>query len=184
MNIAWRVARRERPQMPSCVNLRITAGNHNGNRSNAAPPPASGSQSREDTTMKTHWLVAVLTAVNFVLLVFSLARSLPAEAQNVPSVVRARAFELVDERGRVRATLNVQPATTANGQPYPESVLLRLITERGRPSVKISASEQSSGLSFAGPTGTEKTYVILEANGKTSSLTLKSEDGGERIVRP
>jgi len=61
---------------------------------------------------------------------------------------------------------------------------LRLITERGRPAVKISASEQSAGLSFAGPTATTSTYIILQSKGTASSLTLKDEDGGERVIKP
>jgi hypothetical protein len=36
-------------------------------------------------------------------------------------------------------------------------VLLRLITERGRPSVKISASEETAGATFAGPSDTTST---------------------------
>jgi hypothetical protein len=63
-------------------------------------------------------------------------------------------------------------------------VLLRLITERGRPSVKIGASEQTAGLSLAGPTGTKETWVQLMADGTVSSLKLKNENGGERMVTP
>jgi hypothetical protein len=100
-------------------------------------------------------------------------------------VLRGRALEIVDERGRVRASLNVLPAKTQpNGETYSETVLLRLITERGRPSVKIGASEQAAGVSFAGPTNTKNTYVILEAKGTASSLRLKNEDGREQIVKP
>jgi hypothetical protein len=43
--------------------------------------------------------------------------------------------------------------------------LLRLITEQGRPTVKISSSEPTSGLSFAGPTGTKDSYLILQTKG-------------------
>jgi hypothetical protein len=43
------------------------------------------------------------------------------------------------------------PNRSASGEAEFETVLLRLITERGRPSVKIGASEHSSGLSVAGP---------------------------------
>jgi len=39
-------------------------------------------------------------------------------------------------------------------------MLLRLITERGRPSVKIDASEEAAGMSLTGPWGTKQTYVI------------------------
>jgi hypothetical protein len=63
-------------------------------------------------------------------------------------------------------------------------VLLRLITERGRPTVKIGASEPTSGLSFAGPTGTKDSYLILQTKGTTSSLRLRNEDGREELLTP
>lgn len=63
-------------------------------------------------------------------------------------------------------------------------MLLRLITERGRPLVKIGASEQAAGMSLTGPSDTKDTYVILQANGTASSLRLKNEDGREQIVKP
>jgi hypothetical protein len=63
-------------------------------------------------------------------------------------------------------------------------VLLRLITERGRPAVKIGASEESAGLSFSGPTGTSDTYVILQSKGTESSLKLRNENGREQIIKP
>jgi len=100
-------------------------------------------------------------------------------------VLRGRALEIVDDQGRVRASLNVLPAKTQpNGEAYAEMVLLRLITERGRPSVKIGASEQAAGVSLAGPSNTKDTYVILEAKGTASSLRLRNEDGREQIVKP
>ena len=71
-----------------------------------------------------------------------------------------------------------------NGEPYAETVLLRLITERGRPSVKIGASEQAAGISLTGPSNTKQTWVILEAKGTATSLRLKNEDGREQIVAP
>src|SRR5712691_1465754 len=89
--------------------------------------------------MKIQRLLIVLTLVNLALLIFTLAQVRPASAEGV-SVLRGRALEIVDERGRVRASLNVLPAgTQPNGEAYAETVLLRLITERGRPSVKIGA---------------------------------------------
>ena len=136
--------------------------------------------------MKNPRFVIALTVVNLVLLLFTLAQYIrPAFAQEGIPVLRGRSLEIVDEQGRVRASLNVLPAgTSPNGDSYPETVLLRLNTERGRPSVKIGASEQASGLSFAGPTDTKDTYVILEAKGTTSSLKLRNEDGQEQIVKP
>jgi hypothetical protein len=139
--------------------------------------------------MRMQRLLIALTVGNLALLLFALVATMrPAAAQGpqgVTPVLRGRALEIVDERGRVRASLSVLPAgTSARGDPYPETVLLRLITERGRPSVKIGSSEEAAGLSFAGPTNTRDTYVILEAKGTTSSLKLRNEDGREQIVRP
>jgi len=110
----------------------------------------------------------------------------PAVAANqVAPVLRGRALQIVDDRGRVRASINVYPASTQkDGERYAETVLLRLITEQGRPSVKIGASEQTAGLALVGPSGTKETYVQLAATGTVSSLKLKNEDGRERVVEP
>jgi len=134
-------------------------------------------------------LGVVLTAVNLGLLMFvlaTLAQIHPTVAgQDVAPVLRGRALQIVDEQGRVRASLSVLPASMQkNGERSRETVLLRLITELGRPSVKIGASEQSAGLALAGPTGTKETYVQLVANGTVSSLRLKNEDGREQIIKP
>ncbi len=136
--------------------------------------------------MKMQRLLLVLSVVNLGLLVLLLLSHIgPALANDAAPVLRGRSLEIVDELGRVRASLNVLPASTqANGETSSETVLLRLITEHGRPSVKIGASEQSAGVSFAGPSGTKDTYVILEAKGMASSLTLRNEDGREQVVKP
>ena len=135
--------------------------------------------------MKMQRVAVVITSVNLVMLVFVLAAMRPAIAQTVAPVLRGRSLEIVDDRGRVRASISVLPAgASAHGDRYPETVLLRLITERGRPSVKISASEEASGLSFAGPSNTKDTYIILEAKGTASSLKLRNEDGREQMVKP
>jgi hypothetical protein len=135
--------------------------------------------------MKSQRFLVVLTLVNLAVLLFSITAMRPAVAQGVPPVLRGRALEIVDDRGRVRASLSVLPAgTSAHGDRYPETVLLRLITERGRPSVKISTSEEAAGLSLAGPSNTRNTYVILEAKGTASSLRMKDENGREQAVKP
>jgi hypothetical protein len=135
--------------------------------------------------MKIQRVLIALTLANLVLLVFTLARLSPTVAESTAPVLRGRALEIVDERGNVRASIKVFPASVQpNGEPYPETVLLRLITEKGRPSVKISTSEQAALLALVGPTDTRNTYVQLGAKGTTSSLTLKDEDGREQIVKP
>ena len=135
--------------------------------------------------MKLQRLLVVLTLVNLALLATTLAGVRPAAAEGALPVLRGRALEIVDEQGRVRASIGVLPAKTQpNGEPYAETVLLRLITEKGRPSIKIAASEEAAGMSLVGPTGTRDTYLILEAKGPASSLRLRNEDGQERLVRP
>jgi hypothetical protein len=136
--------------------------------------------------MKTPRSLIALTAVNLALLLLTVAQQLrPAFAQGELPVLRGRALEIVDGQGRVRASITVLPSSKSpNGEDQAETVLLRLITERGRPSVKIGSSEATSGLSFAGPTGTKDTYLILQSKGTTSSLKLRNEDGREQVVTP
>jgi hypothetical protein len=136
--------------------------------------------------MKIQPVALVLTLVNLALVATAIAQVHAVSAvSDVVPVLRARAIEVVDDQGRVRASIAVYPAKAQDGgERSAETVLLRLITERGRPSVKIGASEQSAGLALVGPTGTKQTYVQIGANGTVSSLTLKNEDGGERVVKP
>jgi hypothetical protein len=136
--------------------------------------------------MKTPRTLIALTVANLAILLLTVAQQLrPVFAQSEPPVLRGRALEIVDGHGRVRASINVLPSTMSlNGEDQAETVLLRLITERGRPSVKIASSEPSSGLSLAGPTGTKDTYLILQSKGTVSSLKLRNEDGREQVLTP
>jgi hypothetical protein len=123
--------------------------------------------------------LAALTIANLALLLVTVAdRVRPAMAQEELPVLRGRALEIVDTRGRVRASIGILPSDSS------ETVLLRLITERGRPTVKIGSSEPQSGLSFAGPTGTRETYVILQAKGTRSTMKLHAENGREQVLEP
>ena len=136
--------------------------------------------------MKTPRSLIALTLINLAVLLLTLTQQLrPALAQAEAPVLRGRALEIVDAQGRVRASINVLPSSRSpNGEDQAETVLLRLITERGRPSVKIESSEPTSGLSFAGPTGTKDRYVILQSKATISSLKLRNEDGREQVLSP
>ena len=129
----------------------------------------------------------VLTVTNLILLIVLVTQvGGPALASETPAVLRGRALEIVDTQGRVRAGITVFPAATSkDGAKVPETVLLRLITERGRPAIKISTSEDGgSGMALVGPTGTQQTYVSIGAKGNETTLKLKNEDGKERILVP
>jgi hypothetical protein len=102
-------------------------------------------------------------------------------------VVRARALEIVDDQGRVRAMIRVFPANTEVKMPdgttgYPETVLLRLIDSKGAPNVKIAATEDGSAVSLGGESN--PTHVQVLARGASTSLKLVNNDGREQVIRP
>ena len=136
--------------------------------------------------MKNQRTLIALTIANLALLLFTLMQQVrPAFAQAAAPMLRGSGLEIVDAQGQVRASIKVLPAgKSQDGEAYPETVLLRLITERGRPSVKVSATEEASALTLAGPTSTRDTYVILQSKGTVSSLKLRSEDGHEQVLKP
>lgn len=70
-------------------------------------------------------------------------------APQVPEVLRARALEIVDERGRVRANILVHGPETVNGIRYPEAVLFRLMDPHSGPIVKLTASPNGSALGLS-----------------------------------
>jgi hypothetical protein len=135
--------------------------------------------------MKTQQFLVGLSLLNLVLLiVLLLSRSEPAFAKGQSPVLRGRALEIVDERGRVRASIKVHPAETfqATGKKYPETVVLRLIDAKGRPEVKLAASVDGGGVSFVGRT--DRTRAQLHADGDESMLRLMNQAGKERLLKP
>ena len=136
--------------------------------------------------MKLQRLLVALTLVNLGLLVFLLARVRAVEANGTAPVLRGRTLEIVDDQGRVRASIKVQPADPAvkmpNGKPYPETVILRLIDPNGRPSVKLGASEQGAGLGLGGDS--DPTYVVLKAEGTETPMNLTNKDARQKLIEP
>lgn len=137
--------------------------------------------------MNNQRILVALTAVNLGIFCYQLFQPRPgfAAAADVPPVIRARALEIVDDRGRVRASLSVlpeDPKVIWNGKPYPETVLLRLITADGRPNVKLGASKSGAGLLIGGESN--PTYVQVLADGGLSTVKLINKDGVERLIKP
>lgn len=135
--------------------------------------------------MTTRTRLYALTVLNLAVLALGLVQQLrPVFAESELPVLRGRALQIIDSEGRVRASIGILSPDPASPDEHSETVLFRLITERGRPTVKISASEPTSGLSFAGPTGTKDSYLILQTKGTTSSLRLRNEGGREQVITP
>jgi hypothetical protein len=136
--------------------------------------------------MNTQRLLIALTLANFALLIFSLARPGVA-AESAAAVLRGRALEIVDDRGRVRASITVLPADPAVKMPdgttgYPETVLLRLISSRGAPNVKLAAMENGAGLVLGGESN--PTHVQVLAQGASTSLKMTNKDGQVQLIKP
>src|SRR5947209_1324511 len=104
--------------------------------------------------MKNQRLLVALTVINLGLLACQVVRPRFAFAQENAPVLRGRALEIVDERGKVRAQLQVFPPDPKHrlpsGDPYPETVLLRLIDPNGRPSVKLATDVRGGGIMIGG----------------------------------
>ena len=130
-------------------------------------------------------LTISLTFCNLILLAFGLAQLRPAVAQGVAPVLRARALEIVDDQGRVRAEIKVLPAQATLKMPdgttgYPEAVQLRLISSQNSPHVKLVATEDGSGLVLGG----EKGYTQLLSRGTDPFIKILTKDGRERTIKP
>jgi len=132
--------------------------------------------------MRTHRFAIALTVINLGILFFGLVQNHWAAAQNGPAVLpvlRGRALEIVDDQGRIRATIQVlEPSSRLQKS----TALLRLIDPKGRPGVKIVASEQGAQLSLIGESDT--TQVLLGADGPSASLKLANKDGKQQIIKP
>ncbi len=110
-----------------------------------------------------------------------------APKPEVPEVLRARGLEIVDDAGRVRAMIKIFPEDPKVEMPdgttgYPETVLLRLINSKGAPNVKISATEDGSGMSLGG--NSNPTHIQVLARGDNTSLKLVNKNGREQMIKP
>ena len=142
--------------------------------------------------MKNQRLLFAFSLLNFGMVLFLLFHQLaPVSANGPASMLRAHGLEIVDEQGRVRAAILIQPEGPArkpdgsivkDSKTYPETVLFRLIRPDGRPSVKISTSEQGSGLSLGG--GQDPTYIVMTADGGSPSLSLTNGSGHLQTIKP
>jgi hypothetical protein len=132
--------------------------------------------------MKIQKVLVALTILNLVVVLWLLFQPSPTQAQSVVPVLRGKALEIVDDQGRVRASITLLPSSTAHKEPFPETVILRLIDPKGKPFIKLAASEQGSMLGLLGDS--EPTYAKIEAKGGNTVVTLTNKDGHERVVKP
>ena len=122
--------------------------------------------------MKNKVSLISLAALNVVLLFCMAAQPKSDVSQGVQSIVRARAIELVDDRGHVRASLNV----ATNGE-----AVFRLRDADETIRVKLGASKEGSGLLLMDDS-TNPGLHVLARHGTTMSLF--NPDGKKRVIEP
>ena len=132
--------------------------------------------------MKTQRFAMALTLINLALLILLLAKNLSAEAQNVAPVLRGRALEIVDSKGRVRASITVEPPVTMDSRTYPETVLLRLSDPKSGPVVKITATEEGSGIGLSDDV--DGGIQISSTKREGNFIKVVSREGREQIIKP
>jgi len=147
--------------------------------------------------MKTQRLLIALTVLNLGLAVFLISQIRRVDARSAEirgvepgsplPVLRGRELEIVDDQGKVRASIKIHPGDPnfkmPNGKTgYPETVMFRLIDPNGRPEVKIGASPQGGVVGLIGDTDT--THALLEAEGPNCSLKLTNKAGKQQLIQP
>lgn len=113
--------------------------------------------------------LASIVAISFALVASSWMYAASTKDEVVP-VLRASAIELVDDRGQVRAQIDVQE----------ESVVLRLRDADGQIRVKLAASKDGSGLLLLDESTEPGVHMLAQ---EESSIALR-QDGQSRQIRP
>jgi hypothetical protein len=133
-----------------------------------------------------HIFMIGMVIANLALLGNQFAQGKPDQSQDVAPIVRARAFEIVDESGRVRGEIKVLPAQPDFKMPdgtigYPEGVQLRLFSSQGGPNVKLGTLEDGAGLVVSGESG----YVqVLSRGTNLPFVKIVTKDGREKLMKP
>lgn len=121
----------------------------------------------------TRFLSATVSLLLLSLILVTSADSAEGGSGKAPDVVRARAIELVDERGQVRASLEIESSGEA---------VFRMRDAQGAIRVKLGASESGSGLLLLDDR-TEPALHLL-ASGDATTLTLAQEGKEKRVLAP
>jgi hypothetical protein len=110
------------------------------------------------------------SVINLLLLAFLLVQIPSTAQQSVTPLVRAKAIELVDDNGKVRAQLSVE----ATGE-----VVFRMRDAKGTIRSKFSASEDGAGLSLMD----NRTEATVQIRANPASITLIDKEGHPRVVK-
>lgn len=142
--------------------------------------------------MKAQRIFIALTIINLALTMFLLFQIRRVEVGTVEAssalpVLRGSSLEIVDDQGRVRASIKIQQGDPKYKWPdgkvgYPDTVMFRLIDQNGRPEVKLGASTEGGGLGLIGEVDTVQ--ALLKADGAESMLKLADKSGKQQMIKP
>ena len=123
--------------------------------------------------MNTLRIAVALGALNLAILVGATVPTRTAGGQGDDDILRGRALELVDEGGKTRARIDVEP----NGE-----VVFRLLDQEGTIRVKLGAGKEGSGLLLANDATEPGVHILAKATG--SSIRVVNKDGRQRLIAP
>ena len=118
-------------------------------------------------------IAAALSALNLAVLAGTAIQARPGGAERAGDILRGRALELVDERGKIRARINVEPSG---------EVVFRLLDQQGTIRVKLGAGTDGSGMLLANDATEPGVHLLAKAEG--SSVRVVNKDGSERVIAP
>jgi hypothetical protein len=96
----------------------------------------------------------------------------PRQGRTVDTV-RVRVFELVDDRGKVRSRISVEPGG---------EVVFRLLDQDGTIRVKLGGGRDGSGLVLLNDATEPGVHLLAKAAGST--VRVVNKDGRERLLAP
>jgi hypothetical protein len=123
--------------------------------------------------MKTNRFAISVVALNLLLFLCLAAQPKPANSEDIPKVLRARAFEIVDDAGKVRASITVE----TNG-----AAVFRMRDSQGAIRVKLDAKEEGSGFLLLDDSTNPGLHLLTGTNGTT--LTIIGKNGKKRVIEP
>ena len=123
--------------------------------------------------MEMNRLAVAVTAANLLILLAGVVHARPARPEPAAPVLRGGALELVEERGRLRARLNIE----SGGE-----VVFGLLDDRGTIRVKLGAGADGSGLLLANDATEPGIHLVAGATG--SRVRIANKDGRERLIVP
>lgn len=128
--------------------------------------------------MRQHRPLIALMAVNLLILLLVASQARPDRSSE--DVLRGRALELIDERGQIRARLDVDEAG---------EVVLRMIDQNGTIRVKMGAAEHGSALLLIDEATEPAVHIVARrtptsSRRNTTSITLRGADAQQLVLTP